>query len=253
MFKTNFKPYLTIINLLCMLLMFSLNTLYQGFCVPSTWAQLVLLICGINFLFSPYLIQSRFGPIAAFINGIACCVLIYMIVFLELNHLFGFILIFVGVGVVFFLPHFFIYQLIRMYFIEPFSVLQRKIFLSAILLCLMLMGYAGVLYNKALADVNDFKTGGYNELNQTFMNEKILGMHFIYHTRICIYDGWRPPIHEPLLIMGLWLNGRKDPLAVDLKTRLNLYKRFFPDNPYKYECSCAIEESKTYHQDQLWR
>ena len=85
------------------------------------------------------------------------------------------------------------------------------------------------------------------------MTEKILGMHFIYHTRYCEFDGWRPPKHEPILIIGMWLNRRIDPLNVDLKTRLLLYKKFFPNNKYKFECSCAISHRQDYNNDNLWK
>ena len=71
-------------------------------------------------------------------------------------------------------------------------------------------------------------------------NYKILGMHFIYHTRFCEFDGWRPPKHEPIMVIGMWLNNRLDPLEVDLKTRLELYKKFFPDKKYKFDCSDGV-------------
>jgi len=85
------------------------------------------------------------------------------------------------------------------------------------------------------------------------MTEKILGMHFIYHTRFCEFDGWRPPKHEPILVIGMWLNGREEPLKVDLKKRIELYKKFFPDNKYKFECSCGYMYSENYHNDEIWK
>jgi hypothetical protein len=113
--------------------------------------------------------------------------------------------------------------------------------------------FAKISYGRALTAFAEFQRSGYHQLEKTFMNEKILGMHFIYHTRTTIYDGWRPPVHEPLLIVGMWLNGNKDPLQVSLETRLRLYKQTFPNRPVKLNCSCAIMESSTYHQDPIWR
>lgn len=40
----------------------------------------------------------------------------------------------------------------------------------------------------------------------SFITERMLGMHFKYHTELCLYDGWRPPLHDPLLVMASWLN-----------------------------------------------
>ncbi|MGB1031852.1 MAG: hypothetical protein ACPGWM_04520, partial [Flavobacteriales bacterium] len=65
------------------------------------------------------------------------------------------------------------------------------------------------------------------ELN--FWNERIIGMHFIYHTKICEFDGWRPPLHDPLLNVGLLLNSFEDPLDhMSLEDRINLYEMSFP-------------------------
>ena len=85
------------------------------------------------------------------------------------------------------------------------------------------------------------------------MTEKILGMHFKYHTRFCEFDGWRPPIHEPMLILGLWLNKRADPIELNLKQRLELYKKVYPHNKVKFKCSCAYLYRQSYHQDLLWK
>jgi hypothetical protein len=91
------------------------------------------------------------------------------------------------------------------------------------------------------------------------MTEKILGMYFKYHTEICEYDGWRPPLHEPALVLGQWLNGREDPLSngcqnrFELSKRIQLYKKFFPDKKVKLDCSCAVSYSSLYHSDTLFR
>ena len=37
----------------------------------------------------------------------------------------------------------------------------------------------------------------------------------------------------------MWLNNRYDPLNVDLKTRLDLYRKFFPENKYKFDSLSA--------------
>jgi len=59
-------------------------------------------------------------------------------------------------------------------------------------------------------------------------------MHFIYHTKYCWYDGWRSPKHELILVLGMWLNGRNDPLDVSLEKRVRLYKEFFPERKIKF-------------------
>ena len=78
------------------------------------------------------------------------------------------------------------------------------------------------------------------------MTERILGMHFRYHTRICIFDGWRPPLHDPAMVIGMRLTGDKDPLdGMSLETRLQLYHEVYPSLPVKNHCACS-KESKEY-------
>ena len=84
------------------------------------------------------------------------------------------------------------------------------------------------------------------------MTERILGIGIIYHTEFCEYDGWRPPKHDPIFNLGHWMNGRHDPFKLDLKNRVALYRKFFPEKKVKFACSCASEYSDLYHNDQLW-
>ena len=39
---------------------------------------------------------------------------------------------------------------------------------------------------------------------------------------------------------------------MDLKTRLELYKKFFPDKKYKFDCACG-KYGGAYHNDDLWK
>lgn len=114
-------------------------------------------------------------------------------------------------------------------------------------------------YKTALTSIDNLKKSNFTTLDKNFMTEKILGMYFKYHTEICVYDGWRPPLHEPALVIGQWFNGRQDPLSPDghrkleLKERIALYKKFFPDEKFKLNCSCALEYSSEYHNDELFK
>ncbi|MCU0431923.1 MAG: hypothetical protein MUC87_00550 [Bacteroidia bacterium] len=168
-------------------------------------------------------------------------------------NLIGLVMILAGLGLVVFIPHFFIIQLLWKNLGGSTTKASRTLFLSAIILCTVAVIFIGQEYRRAVLSIEKFKSGNYTVLEKTFMTEKILGMHFIYHTRYCEYDGWRPPRHEPILVIGMWLNNRYDPLDVDLKTRLELYKKFFPHNTYKFDCSCGIQYRHDYHNDELWK
>lgn len=236
--------------LIAILLVF--NTCFQAFCIPTPWAIIVLAICFINTILYPILDNTKFALLSSFINGITLCIFIYCVIFLEQMNLIGLIMIIVGLGLVTFIPHFFIAQLLWKNLYNPTTKNSRYYFLTAIFLCIGIAVYIGQDYKKAINSFGKFRESNYTLLDKNFMTEKILGMHFIYHTRFCEFDGWRPPKHEPILVIGMWLNNRVDPLNVDLATRLELYKKFFPGNKYQFDCSCAIEYRLNYHTDKLW-
>lgn len=245
---------LSILNGILILILIILNIFFQAFCIPTPWAILMLLICFSNMILSPIIEQTRLAPVHSFISGFTFFVFSYCILFLEYMNIIGFYLIIVGIGIVTFIPHFFLLQIVWKNLIKPVSKTSRYSFLLAIFICLGIVKYIGVEYQNAIEDIKKFEECDFQELNKNFMTEKILGMHFKYHTRIeMIYDGWRPPMHEPIMVIGMWLNNRLDPLDIDLKKRLELYKKQFPENRYKYDCSCAMEYSQNYHADNLWK
>ena len=188
--------------------------------------------------------------IHSFIHGVSLCVFTYCVLFLEDFNLGGIILVALfGTGLLVFIPHFFIVQLIWKNLIATKSRATRLFFVLGIVPCLLFAAMVGREYKSAVQHIQQFEASNYETLEQTFFTEKILGMHFIYHTRICEFDGWRPPKHEPLLVIGMWLNGREDPLDVSLERRIELYKKFFPNNKIKFDCSCALGYSENYHND----
>lgn len=245
---------LTIINGILILIILAGNFHFQAFCIPTTWAIVFLAICFANTIFYPLLFKYRqLIPLTSFINGLSFFVFIYCIIFLEQMHFWGLLFLIFLIGALVFIPHFFALQLILTNIIRPPSKIARYFFLLAITICVGVVIYIGYQYRNAIESIKKFEQSNYEQLDKNFMTEKILGMHFIYHTRFCEYDGWRPPKHEPILVIGMWLNGRKDPLNVELEKRLELYKKFFPNNKYKFECSCAYNYSEVYHNDKLWK
>jgi len=244
---------LVILNGILLAILISFNIYFQAFCIPTTWTTIVLAICFSNTILYPILDKTKFVPLTSFINGVTLFVFIYCVAFLEQMNFFGLVMILMGIGLVTFIPHFFIVQLIWKNIVRPKTKTSRYYFFTAIVLCIGTIIYIGQDYKKALGSMEKFKKSNFKELDKNFMTEKILGMHFIYHTRFCEFDGWRPPKHEPIMVIGMWLNNRQDPLNVDLKTRLELYKHFFPDNKYKFDCSCGLEYKNDYHNDDLWK
>ena len=248
------KPLnLVVLNAVLILLLLLLNAYFQAFCIPTTWTTIILGICFLNTIFYPLLEQTRFAPFTSFISGISFFVFLYCVVFMEQLSLFGLATAFLGIGIIILAPHFFIIQFIWRNLIRPRSKKSRLFFSTSLVMCGLGILFIGQSYKSALDTMQKFEKSNYSSLERSFLTEKTLGMHLIYHTRFCEYDGWRPPKHEPILVIGMWLNGRKDPMHVDLGQRLLLYKTFFPENNYKFECSCAKMYSENYHKDPLWR
>lgn len=187
-----------------------------------------------------------------FFNGLAVCVFLYCIIFLGRINLYGFLLIpFLGFGLITYIPYYFIIQLIVTHLFALKNNSVRFLFLGGITLFIFTTIFFNYKYKEGIKSIESFKKSNFKKLDKTFMTEKLLGMYFKYHTKFCEYDGWRPPLHEPALIIGQWINGDADPLGVDLKTRIILYKKFFPNKPIKLKCSCAIQYNETYHNDKL--
>ena len=243
---------LSILNGVLIVILLSFNTFFQAFCIPTIWAGLLVAICFLHTIIYPLLEKTRWVSWLYFIHGISFFLFIYCVLFLAHMNLVGLIMLPLGIGVFTFIPHFFIIQIIRKILKNRRSKAIRY-FLASVALCTITIFYIQYQYKKAILSIQKWEASGYSQLDTNFMTEKIVGMHFIYHTKYCEYDGWRPPKHEPILVIGMWFNNGYDPLNVDLATRLKLYKQFFPENIYKFDCSCGMQYAKNYHNDVLWK
>ena len=77
---------------------------------------------------------------------------------------------------------------------HPVREQSKPWYFAGIAVCVVFAIVSAILFSSAAKKV---KNGEYDTKNP--MTERILGMHFRYHTRICIYDGWRPPLHDPAM------------------------------------------------------
>ncbi len=252
---------LSIVNTVLLVLVILTNLLFQAFCRPTEWATILLIICFLNVALYPLITeQTKLFYVSNFINGLSFGIFVYCIIFLEhINFLGLFAILLFGLGLVTFIPYFFVIQLFYKLLFGYKNVLTKILFCLGILTFLSVAFVFNSQYKTALVSIDNFKKSNFTTLDKNFMTEKILGMYFKYHTQICEYDGWRPPLHEPALVIGQWLNGRQDPLSpdrhsrLDLKERINLYRSFFPDEKVKLNCSCASGYSSDYHNDSLFK
>lgn len=230
------------------------NLYFQAFCRPTTWASILIAICFINSVFFPILIKhEKYLPIVSLVNGISFCLFLYCILFLEHLNFLSLIGLFIGIGFLTYIPHFFAVQILWRGYIKLKSKVGKRYFLLGVTASIVFAIISGILFKQGISDIEDFKSSNYQNLNTTYMTEKILGMEIIYHTAVCEFDGWRPPKHDPILNLGLWLNGSNSLLDINLEERKALYEKFFPNRKVKFACSCAFSYQDDYHNDHLWK
>lgn len=83
-----------------------------------------------------------------------------------------------------------------------------------------------------------------NKINNNvdnYLTELILGAHWKYHTKLCLYDGIRPPFHDPILgfAQPILYFGRQFHYEMSLTDRIDLYKQVFPNKKTKFDCKCS--------------
>lgn len=208
-----------------------------GFCRPVLWAAIVQAVSFLNVISFTRLEQTRLKSVNALLCGISTCVYVYWCLFL-------------GVWVVCMpVPLWFLFLLVWRNLVRPVFASARWWYLAGILLCVLFALGCGKSYSSACKAYDEGRVPDGNP-----MTERIAGMKFLYHTEYCLYDGWRPPLHDPALVLGMRLNDNRDPLAgMDLESRVALYRALYPDRAVVRRCACSIESARNgYSNDPLW-
>jgi hypothetical protein len=152
------------------------------------------------------------------------------------------------------LPYFWLIQIIVQFFKNDEKYHQKMrfgLFSMLIITFFFVKAYKNVLNNRTeIAQQNEEVVRNLqSNFFDNYMLEKAIGWALVYHTEICIYDGWRPPMHDPFLVVSDWIWRQGQPITANFDEKIKLYKKFYPNINYKKSCSCAIEESRKYFQD----
>lgn len=243
--------------------------LVQGFCQPVLWAGIVFALSIGAFLAWPWLHSAtrvvRYA--ALFLQGVAFTVCCYCAWFISLQpelYLIGFLFWWLLVPGLAWVPVFFGAQLLRR--VQRTELVGRwPVFLVGVFALAPALWWARQQYQqleKALSEIPLPQRKSLPVLVRTlprsYMLERVAGAAFIYHTRPeFIFDGWQPPLHDPLFVICLALP-RHSPvyspgysflLALDLDDaddyrhwvlhRQQLYHALFPGRPVKADCVCS--------------
>lgn len=268
------RYHFLLVNLAVICTCVYLNIRRQLFCIPVSWTLVMLGLFCLAFLMFPFLNkQSKWFWVVSMFSGLGFFIALYIILFGRQEYL-----IYVGVNSVVILfiwllifllkrflnfkpvtalwfyaafiltPYFLFIQLVLMY--KSLSTKKQKLTfaLSPILILLISLALClqmNQLFRKIETSQNietDLKTLAHNPVN-SYLIELMLGAHWKYHTEFCSYDGWRPPFHDPVLVISNKVLFPFKHFAED--TRLHytkLYPVIFPQNPTVFNCRCATKE-----------
>jgi len=277
-------PRLTYLNALLLSAAIYSNAQYQLFCRSVLWASIVLVIVSLPVIFYP-LFKDQFTPnkVVFFLFGIAACICLYCIVFLHSANVLVLLLPlyvwFKPVTALAALPHFLLVQILFHVTRSPEKHMARKFAGYGAGLCVASALFMAIWFNRnydAVQAAIDDPVRNTPFLSSNYMTERMLGMHFKYHTSLCLFDGWRPPLHDPFIVVASWLNFsfmqnasaeafrkslfigyRASPFVsmgtTYLEKRVAAYKLVFPGKPLKEECSCAKRYSEVYLNHRLFK
>ena len=209
-----------------------------GFCVPVVWAAVVQAVSFINIVTFTWLERTRLRGVNALLCGISTGVYAYWVQFL-------------GAWVLLMpVPLWFLILLVWRNLVRPVSKGIRVWYAAGVLLCVLFAAVCGMAYRSSCKAYDEGRVPDGNP-----MTERIAGMHFLYHTSFCVFDGWRPPLHDPAMVLGMLLNGGCDPLCgMDLEERVALYHGFYPNKSVTAPCACSLESRRNgYFTDPLWK
>jgi hypothetical protein len=274
------SPWLVVLNALLCVCAVLANAHYQVFCRPVGWATVVLVLA-----FAPLVTYNLFrnrlenGRKAVFfLFGIAACICLYCMVFLSYLNLAGLVsLVFIPFELIRHghfaapmalplasVPLFFFLQLLGIVLGHSTTGHDRKFFGMGVGLCLLFALVMTTWFNMDYSSVQKaLASGTPKDLPRNYMTERMLGMHFKYHLSFCEFDGWRPPLHDPSIVIAVWLTSpfrsdmdwrgmmvlgpRRRTTLID--ERIAVYRMLFPGRPIRMPCSCAKAYRKSYLND----
>ena len=252
-----------------------LNIQRQLFCIPVPWTIVLLGLFCICFLSFPFANKDskKFKFICAF-TGLGFFIAFYIVIFGRYEYaIFAFANLIVTLliwpiirllnkicknkvanalwfyGAFTLAPYFLFWQLILMYKALTTAIQRRIYILSSFFVLsigLLLTYQMKTIFDKANDSrnlENDMQALNRNPVN-AYLIELALGAHWKYHTELCCYDGWRPPFHDPVLVISnkVLFPFEYFGFGTKLFQNHNLYENLYPDKATHFNCRCARRE-----------
>lgn len=230
----------------------------QVFCIPVWWAAIYSGICFSVLIFFPLFRNALLRTSGYFLLGAGVPVSGYCLLFLDfpvgyLIYIPG--ILFFGAGLAAFLPFYQLYHTWR-YFTTG-SAIQKKLLLTGFVLPILSFAVYFLIHNPTYNQLENHLSGSKTYLPETaeklpasYLTERVLGVGFKYHTSLdFVYDGWRPPLHDPFFNLFIWIRtGGSYPFpALHLAYRMAYYQKLFPEKPLRIKCACSFkDDAQTY-------
>lgn len=246
------RPKMPVVNILLVIGCYLANQYFvQGFCQPVPWAAWVLAFSTGAFLAWPWLKKvPGLNYVLAFLLGGHLLVCVYCTLFIGPHLLIGVLFAFLGYPLLLWVPVLFAVQATRWIRASPLPGIRWG-FGAGIAALLLVQGWALLQYREVTAAVATLPPSQRNQpesllsvVPRNYMAERLAGQLFKYHASAnMIDDGWRPPLHDPLVNVCLWANaatGYTAPLTIGgINTQAAFYQQLFPSKPIKVDCGCS--------------
>ncbi|GAB3587816.1 hypothetical protein [Hymenobacter daeguensis] len=231
---------------------------FQGFCQPVEWAAWVLVVSTAAFLLWPFAKRVPvLNYVLLFLMGVHFTVCVYCALFIGLGQMMqAVVLFFLILPLLLWVPVLFAAQVLDR---AASSALPGSsvVFMAGVLALVPVQLWAERQYREIEAAVASLPTSQRHQaaalirvVPRNYVAERLAGALFKYHNYPeFIFDGWRPPLHDPLVNVSLWsrsgMNYSKagareaNPLLVGLiDSQAVFYHQLFPQLPVKADCTC---------------
>lgn len=238
------------------------NELGQNFCTPVTWFLIVLIIIAICFISYPILTKFKKAQrVVLLVNSLLLWVYVFALIFsvngIYLDGLLPLGLVYVAY--LLFFPSLVLIITIRRIKRQWDNRLKKQ-FIALHTVVILFFTVAMVNYYTVAKQIHSVNTiEEYQEIkNQSVISnyyvERIVGLHFIYHTRLGVYDGWRPPLLDLVIALGTTFFGDpidniRRPILSNLAGRIKIYKTLYPNKPIVQSCKCSQATPENYFID----
>ena len=255
------QPWMPYLNIVLAALAYVANEYWiQGFCQPVEWAAWALALSTGAFLLWPWGRQVRgLNYLLALLMGVHLAVCIYCVLFSVGDLVMALFLFFLVLPLLLWVPVVFGVQAVgRM--VRSHSRGLQTVFLIGACALLPVQWWAEQQYRAIEAAVATLPPSQRHTaaalarvVPRTYMAERLAGALFKYHNYAEMqFDGWRPPLHDPLVNVSLWLHGAHggNPLVVGaIDEQAAFYHQLFPALPIKADCTCNQTDDGNSYRD----